>query len=1004
MAPSPVPKQLSPALLDVLLQELTEYNGVDYGQVPLQTFRDKYVGLYFATAQDPGCVSFLWELKAFRDANRERLEVVLVSCDAGEEGWRRHAKLSTLPAYRSGDYRVVLLRNHFAVEKCPRLGIVDPNGVVVTADGVSKILGDPQGLHFPWCEGAVQALYGDEGQGRLGRVLEGLRLPPWKGVPAADREVVGLLFGDLWDPEARELLARAEFLLEQLGKRPAAQGERPLADRCAVYLVHSDDLAGYAAFEECRVTLPTARLEDDERREATRAYFDTPETPAFCIALPRLGRVVSDGAAWLRRDPTGVHFPWHQGAAEDCASGDTGAVRHLSEEALHGALCRGPLFVALLSDADACEHATALANLRAAAAAFASDGSAGESLDAARRCLALPAFCQPQQPPRGQEAEPRARVLWRGPPTAGAQRAARGGAHGSAPWNQVRAAGREAPPLAFFYTAAEGRAAHLLQSFCTTDARALQRHQFWLGQRTEEDREAFRACGEAGRKLAQLTAAAEALRALASGGQQPSSPSQRRGVRAAEEDTRREPSPDSGEEGLRFWPRTRSSVLQGAMTEGLLEDSPQGRSSAVIVDLARGVYFLCGTLADEKAIPDFLEAWRAGTPGPLEIGAPSGEAEGDEGDLDRGALEDTALTRAGTMPGVVIWIPSREHSDQAQPADMYRALLNYACRRAPRSDDSAAVPPAGACHFPKYLDSLPPGGRGRLQPWIEQLWVFGLEDCPEAREECGAGSWQAPSAGWLQRLHKLVAELAADVPAEPASPIDAGPSTCSASAPVLIPLHISWAIAPLPLRTFCSLVSLLQLFSLCDCLTKELLLSGPRPPSKTARAKLLAEESLSDGVSLEKALAWPCDLPTETCTLSAEFHGCCNWHGNGSAGFAISLVSGLQSYEVYHCRVSLGSAMLCYALSALLCLGLGLGLRLCVCLRRCLRSHLPPTSTLVSALRSHRPASRSGLAALRRDHASGSLGAVGNERVCMRTARTRSELYRMVRSSPTTRF
>ena len=98
------------------------------------------------------------------------------------------------------------------------------------------------------------------------------------------------------------------------------------------------------------------------------------------------------------------------------------------------------------------------------------------------------------------------------------------------------------------------------------------------------------------------------------------------------------------------------------------------------------------------------------------------------------------------------------------------------------------------------------------------------------------------------------------------------------------------------------LKSLLQLSSLCSCLPKELLLSGP--PSKTARAKLLAEESLSDGVSLEKTVPWPCQLPTETC---AQFHGCCDIHGNDSAGLAIFLESGLQPSEIYHCRVSLGS-------------------------------------------------------------------------------------------------
>ena len=46
------------------------------------------------------------------------------------------------------------------------------------------------------------------------------------------------------------------------------------------------------------------------------------------------------------------------------------------------------------------------------------------------------------------------------------------------------------------------------------------------------------------------------------------------------------------------------------------------------------------------------------------------------------------------------------------------------------------------------------------------------------------------------------------------------------------------------------LKSLLQLSSLRECLPKELLLTGP--PSKTARVELLAEESLLDGISLEK--------------------------------------------------------------------------------------------------------------------------------------------------------
>ena len=101
------------------------------------------------------------------------------------------------------------------------------------------------------------------------------------------------------------------------------------------------------------------------------------------------------------------------------------------------------------------------------------------------------------------------------------------------------------------------------------------------------------------------------------------------------------------------------------------------------------------------------------------------------------------------------------------------------------------------------------------------------------------------------------------------------------------------------------LKSLLQPSSLCNCLPKEMLVCGT--PTLTARTKLRAEESLADGISLERALPWPSDLNRETCHLTAQFHGCCDFLGNGSAGLVIFLETGLQPCEIFHCRVCLGS-------------------------------------------------------------------------------------------------
>ena len=99
------------------------------------------------------------------------------------------------------------------------------------------------------------------------------------------------------------------------------------------------------------------------------------------------------------------------------------------------------------------------------------------------------------------------------------------------------------------------------------------------------------------------------------------------------------------------------------------------------------------------------------------------------------------------------------------------------------------------------------------------------------------------------------------------------------------------------------LKSLLQLSSLCNCLPKEILVCGS--PSAYATAKLLAEKSLDDGISLEKSSQWPENLPTETCHITAQFYGCCDRLGNGSA--LQSSWRPVYSLEIFHCRVCLGS-------------------------------------------------------------------------------------------------
>ena len=134
--------------------------------------------------------------------------------------------------------------------------------------------------------------------------------------------------------------------------------------------------------------------------------------------------------------------------------------------------------------------------------------------------------------------------------------------------------------------------------------------------------------------------------------------------------------------------------------------------------------------------------------------------------------------------------------------------------------------------------------------------------------------------------------------------------TCFGSCPNTVS-HILGDFNPCPSDALLSnlrprvLKSLLQLSSLCNCLPEEILVSGS--PSAYATAKLLAEKSLDDGISLEKASPWPDNLPTEICHITAQFYGCCDRLGNGSAGLAVFLETGLQPCGIFHRRVCLGS-------------------------------------------------------------------------------------------------
>jgi len=116
------------------------------------------IGIYFATSSSEACQEFSQKLtSAYNDALKVKgFEVVLVCLDETDEGFE--ACFADLPCCalpsEEKDCKAALIEKFSAQTsenpEGPVLIIVDPEGVVIEADGVSKVTDDPMGENFPW--------------------------------------------------------------------------------------------------------------------------------------------------------------------------------------------------------------------------------------------------------------------------------------------------------------------------------------------------------------------------------------------------------------------------------------------------------------------------------------------------------------------------------------------------------------------------------------------------------------------------------------------------------------------------------------------------------------------------------------------------------------------------------------------------------------------------------------------------------------------------------------
>ncbi|XP_001607483.1 nucleoredoxin [Nasonia vitripennis] len=127
-----------------------------------EELRHCYKGVYFSAHWCPPCKAFTPQLIDTYQRIRERghdFEVIFVSSDRSEESYKTYT--DTMPWLRipfAQEERRQKLARALDVQAIPTLVILDPRDNIITLEGRTEVLEDPEGLNFPWTSRLVNIL------------------------------------------------------------------------------------------------------------------------------------------------------------------------------------------------------------------------------------------------------------------------------------------------------------------------------------------------------------------------------------------------------------------------------------------------------------------------------------------------------------------------------------------------------------------------------------------------------------------------------------------------------------------------------------------------------------------------------------------------------------------------------------------------------------------------------------------------------------------------------
>lgn len=266
---------------------------------------------YFSAHWCPPCRGFTPKLAELYKSYKEKglkLEIVFVSSDRDEAAFDEYfAEMPWLALpYSARDVKAKLSKK-FKVNGIPSLVVLDAKGELITTDGRSAVMEDPEGANFPWKPPTLWDALGDEVINQDGDAVSVSEL---RGAG----KVLGLYFSAHWCPPCKAFTPK----LVETVKAVKAAGKQ-----LEIIFVSSD--RSMADFQSYFGTMTGfhAIPQGDKRKEALSKVFDVEGIPTFVTLDADTGATINANARGaVSADPMGEAFPWAPPPVEDLGSPD----------------------------------------------------------------------------------------------------------------------------------------------------------------------------------------------------------------------------------------------------------------------------------------------------------------------------------------------------------------------------------------------------------------------------------------------------------------------------------------------------------------------------------------------------------------------------------------------------------------------------------------------------------------------------------------------------------